>query len=453
MNPQTYYQRGTVTVAANSAMVTGANTGWLSNDGLKPIAGCQFTIDKAHYYTIKSVDSDTQLTLTILYAGRTVGPTSYAVLLDRDVPTTDEQNADILLLIKQAEDYSKDSANSAMESGIYSANAKGHSDTAKEQADLALDYANAAHLSELAVTGAIADSRRYSELSKTHADASLVSAVESASQVVLGQQAAATSALHSATAGLETAAAEQHKLAAEVAEKDAVHAKEIAIKAADSAFYNAGYAKQQADLAKKYADMAASSEAHSEQAQYYSTLAEQAATRAELALAGLNTQVTDVQNIHDDVVVLEGQARRSAGIAQTAEKHAKKTVVIVDGYADQAHHSASLASQHAAGASDSLAAATLIKTHVDDAKVAAESSETNAKTAEASAIKHAGNAKLSQDHAIAQAIECESLKDTCATTLADTVLVKESVEKGIIDNSKNMMVIQQYIVHLHGYKV
>ena len=62
------YKTGTATVTNGSATVTGTNTLWLAN----VTAGDSFTVaGDAVMYDVASVDSDTQITLSVAYAGAT----------------------------------------------------------------------------------------------------------------------------------------------------------------------------------------------------------------------------------------------------------------------------------------------------------------------------------------------------------------------------------------------
>lgn len=67
------YITGTVEVTNGSAIVTGNGTEWEDNAA----AGDRFSIDDETWYEISSVDSDTQITLTEVYAGTTSSGESY----------------------------------------------------------------------------------------------------------------------------------------------------------------------------------------------------------------------------------------------------------------------------------------------------------------------------------------------------------------------------------------
>ena len=69
------YSASTVTVTIASPVVTGAASVWSTN--VK--AGMTFHISGGQYYTILSVDSDTQITLTENYAGTSGGGKSYTI--------------------------------------------------------------------------------------------------------------------------------------------------------------------------------------------------------------------------------------------------------------------------------------------------------------------------------------------------------------------------------------
>jgi hypothetical protein len=69
------YSASTVTVTNASPVVTGAASVWTSNAK----AGETFHISGGQYYTILSIDSDTQLTLTENYAGTSGGGKSYTI--------------------------------------------------------------------------------------------------------------------------------------------------------------------------------------------------------------------------------------------------------------------------------------------------------------------------------------------------------------------------------------
>ena len=77
------YSTGTATVTNNSPTVTGTNTLWLAN----VTSGDSFTIagDGVMYY-VASVDSDTQITLSVAYAGTTASGVVYAIGTGFTVP-------------------------------------------------------------------------------------------------------------------------------------------------------------------------------------------------------------------------------------------------------------------------------------------------------------------------------------------------------------------------------
>ena len=77
------YKTGTVTVTNNSATVTGTNTLWLANVS----AGDSFTVaGDGVMYDVASVDSDTQVTLSVNYAGVTASGVVYAIGTGFTVP-------------------------------------------------------------------------------------------------------------------------------------------------------------------------------------------------------------------------------------------------------------------------------------------------------------------------------------------------------------------------------
>lgn len=78
------YQTGTVSVANGSATVTGSGTSWWGNisgtDVLQTQAmSIQLPASTGNYYTIKSVDSNTSLTLASNYAETTLSGSTYLV--------------------------------------------------------------------------------------------------------------------------------------------------------------------------------------------------------------------------------------------------------------------------------------------------------------------------------------------------------------------------------------
>jgi len=77
------YKTGTATVTNGSATVTGSGTLWLAN----VTAGDSFTVagDGVMYY-VASVDSDTQITLSVAYAGTTASGVVYAIGTGFTVP-------------------------------------------------------------------------------------------------------------------------------------------------------------------------------------------------------------------------------------------------------------------------------------------------------------------------------------------------------------------------------
>ena len=77
------YKTGTVTVTNGSPTVTGTNTLWLAN----VTAGDSFTIASTGVmYDVASVDSDTQVTLSVAYAGTTASGAVYAIGTGFTVP-------------------------------------------------------------------------------------------------------------------------------------------------------------------------------------------------------------------------------------------------------------------------------------------------------------------------------------------------------------------------------
>lgn len=86
------YQTGTVTVTNGIATVTGAGTAWMTNakvgDQFSSGVAGEDTID-AIWYTILTVDSDTQITLDANYAEATLGGQSYTI---RNLFTADDSD-------------------------------------------------------------------------------------------------------------------------------------------------------------------------------------------------------------------------------------------------------------------------------------------------------------------------------------------------------------------------
>jgi len=77
------YKTGTATVTNGSATVTGTNTLWLAN----VTAGDSFTVaGDGVMYDVASVDSDTQITLSVAYAGVTASGVVYAIGTGFTVP-------------------------------------------------------------------------------------------------------------------------------------------------------------------------------------------------------------------------------------------------------------------------------------------------------------------------------------------------------------------------------
>ena len=77
------YKTGTATVTNGSATVTGTNTLWLAN----VTAGNSFTVaGDGVMYDVASVDSDTQITLSVAYAGVTASGVVYAIGTGFTVP-------------------------------------------------------------------------------------------------------------------------------------------------------------------------------------------------------------------------------------------------------------------------------------------------------------------------------------------------------------------------------
>ena len=73
------YQIGKATVINNSQIVTGVNTVWLTNVSV----GNLFKISgNNNIYQIGSVDSNTQITLTTVYAGVSLTESAYQIVVD-----------------------------------------------------------------------------------------------------------------------------------------------------------------------------------------------------------------------------------------------------------------------------------------------------------------------------------------------------------------------------------
>jgi hypothetical protein len=72
----TVYTTGTVSVTNGSAIVTGVGTLWVGN----LVAGQVFFLPGGNRYTIQSVDSNTQITLTVPYPAATQSGKSYYVI-------------------------------------------------------------------------------------------------------------------------------------------------------------------------------------------------------------------------------------------------------------------------------------------------------------------------------------------------------------------------------------
>lgn len=72
----TLYSTGTVAVTNASAIVTGTGTAWLSGT----VAGQTFIAPNNVRHTILSVDTDTQITLSVAYAGTTQSGQAYSVI-------------------------------------------------------------------------------------------------------------------------------------------------------------------------------------------------------------------------------------------------------------------------------------------------------------------------------------------------------------------------------------
>ena len=77
------YSKGTATVTNGSPTVTGSNTLWLAN----ATASDSFTVaGDGVIYDVASVDSDTQVTLSVNYAGSTASGAVYTIARDFTSP-------------------------------------------------------------------------------------------------------------------------------------------------------------------------------------------------------------------------------------------------------------------------------------------------------------------------------------------------------------------------------
>jgi hypothetical protein len=73
------YKTGTVSITNGSPIVTGSGTSWLANVSI----GDSFKIKSENVvYSVASVDSDTQITLTISYVGVTASDLEYQIIVD-----------------------------------------------------------------------------------------------------------------------------------------------------------------------------------------------------------------------------------------------------------------------------------------------------------------------------------------------------------------------------------
>lgn len=304
----TYYQVGVVSVENGSTVVLGTETNWLSSASLlKPMAGCPFTIDRANYYMIESVDSDTQLTLTTPYLQASRPKTSYAVLLNREVEPGDKE-PDILLLIAQANQYAQDAEASAVES--------------QSQASNSLSSAIDASSHKLAAEAAASASEQYSLNAAQHsADASAVVPIVSA-KVVEAETHSTAAAAQNMLAQQALEAARDEVVAAKnieqtvaqslsrtlTAESDVAHQVTLAKSHADNAFGSFYAVQQEADRAEESAiasqASATSSELSSVTAQAQATKAQQEAGVATTAknLAQQSEQRTLVAKLDTDKI-------------------------------------------------------------------------------------------------------------------------------------------------------
>ena len=73
------YTTGTISGTINTSIITGVGTGWLSVEGLGK--GSKITIG-SYVYTVKSVDSDTQITIYETQVVTSAALTTYSILLD-----------------------------------------------------------------------------------------------------------------------------------------------------------------------------------------------------------------------------------------------------------------------------------------------------------------------------------------------------------------------------------
>lgn len=172
--PSSYYQRGVITLAKGSLIVTGKNTCWQTPDDCNlalPMAGNLLTIDKDHYYPIAAVISDTELQLAWAYQEPDVAFTGYGVLTNTFVDA-DEHGDDIAVLTQMAKEY----ADAAFES----------EKRAEAEANRSQD---AAEYAETVVSG-IEDSVADAEAAALAAEQSALAAKQSEEAAALSEQAA-----------------------------------------------------------------------------------------------------------------------------------------------------------------------------------------------------------------------------------------------------------------------
>lgn len=76
LNEYTVYRTGTVSVTSGAKIVTGVGTSWLSS----LVVGNYFFMPNGYKYSITSIDSDTQITLSTNYVGSSASGVAYFII-------------------------------------------------------------------------------------------------------------------------------------------------------------------------------------------------------------------------------------------------------------------------------------------------------------------------------------------------------------------------------------
>lgn len=449
MKPITYYQTGIVSVESGKATVIGKNTQWQSANGVKPLAGCPFTLDRKIFYTIASVISDSELELTTPFAQQSKTDVSYAVILDREIDPGDAET-DILLLIEQAREFANEAEAQAEVAQSFASAASDAATQARSWSDESREWADQSKLFSDLGSGHAQDAMGYSIEAEAQKNKALIAAAEAASQVIVAQQSAVISANEAQRARQialdvveKESEAEAHKVAAH-------HAQLLAHEYKEAAQIAAWSADESAKEAAKHAAASESALAHSQSAEHAAQVATEKAADAQASLDAINTQLSEAQQIHDTIEGWEADIRHAVGQIEVMEANAKNSA------ANAAESVAAVHEMQNAVESDAEQVATdrvAVFAQIDVAIAAKEAAERSAAQSSDDAVS-AEQSQIAAEQAeigsIAAQNACDAVLVAAQNEHQNMQNLTANVQIGVVDNSKNIVAMQRQILRLHG---